>query len=125
MRRAPEALRLVNAGRESGMEPITEVELGRYYGDKDKGNLRIIHNERTLHPFQPYIIEATANQLDYFETVFDLQSGLSTVNQVWYWKELLTMISLVAAFVSIIPLGQLLLNKVPYFQVLVHPLPPA
>ena len=34
MRIAPEALRLINTGREPGARPVAEVEIGRYYGDK-------------------------------------------------------------------------------------------
>lgn len=124
MRTALESLRLVNSGRDPGEGRLEEVEIGTYYGDKEAGTLRIVHNERTLHPFQPYLVEATANQLAYFDEVFSLEGGRSPEDQVWYWKELLTFISLVAAFISIIPLAQLLLEKVPYFRVLVHPLPP-
>jgi len=49
----------------------------------------VVYNERIIHPFQPYDVEATANQLDYWERAFELRSGLSSRNQVWYWKELL------------------------------------
>jgi hypothetical protein len=84
----------------------------------------VIHNERILHPFQPYMPEATANQIEYFEHVFDLDSGLSSYDQVWYWKELLGAISLVAALVALVPLSRILLQA-PYFQRLVRPLPPA
>ena len=124
MRHAPEAIRAVNSGLQAYGKQIDEVELGYYYGDKADRTLRIVHNERILHPFQPYIIEATANQIEYFERVFDLESGLATDDQVWYWKELLGLISLVAALVSVIPMGRLLL-EIPYFKPLVHPLPAA
>jgi hypothetical protein len=123
MRIAPEALRVVNLGRED-LPPLTEVELGRYYGDLQDRTLRVVHNERILHPFQPYMPEATANQIEYFERVFGLDSGLSSRDQVWYWKELLGAISLIAAMVSLIPLSRILLQA-PYFQPLVRPLPPA
>jgi len=122
MRRAPEALRLVNSAGLAG-DPVTEIELGRYYGEVSSRNLRVVYNEKTLHPFQPYSIEATANQIDYFLKVFNHASGLSPRNQVWFWKELCTLISLVAAFVALVPLARLLLTHVRYFQVLVHPLP--
>lgn len=124
MRYAPEALRAVNSGLEPDFAEITEVELGRYYGDMDKRTLRVVYNERILHPFQPYITEATANQIEYFERVFDVNSDISPDNQVWYWKELLGLISLVAALVAVVPMGRLLL-QIPYFKPLVHPLPPA
>ena len=124
MRHAPEALRAVNSGLAASGSGIDEVELGRYYGNKHDRTLRVVHNERILHPFQPYIIEATANQIEYFERVFDLDSGFSHNDQVWYWKELLGLISLIAALVSVVPMGRLLL-EIPYFKPLVHPLPPA
>jgi len=122
MRYAPEALRTVNSGLAPGLAEITEVELGRYYGDMDNRTLRVVYNERVLHPFQPYITEATANQIEYFERVFDINSDISPDNQVWYWKELLGLISLVAALVAVVPMGHLLL-QIPYFKPLVHPLP--
>ncbi len=122
MRRAPEALRLVNSGRAQGAEPVQEVELGQRYGNKAQRTLRVVHNERVLHPFQPYMTEATANQIEYFEHVFDMDSGLSSYNQVWYWKELLSMVSLIAALVALVPLARLLL-LVPVFRPLVHRLP--
>ena len=124
MRYAPEAIRAVNSGIRFHGDSIEEVEIGRYYGDKQDRTLRIVHNERILHPFQPYIIEATANQIEYFERVFDIDSGLSNDDQVWYWKELLGLISLIAALVAVIPLGRLLL-EIAWFKPLVHPLPPA
>ena len=123
MRYAPEALRAVNSGLEPDSDPITEVKLDHYYGDVDKRTLRVVHNERILHPFQPYITEATANQIEYFERVFDIKSNISTEDQVWYWKELLGLISLVAALVAVVPMGRLLL-QIPYFKPLVHPMPP-
>ena len=124
MRKAPEALRTVNSGFGPGEAAIEEVELGRYYGDKDQRTLRVVYNEMVLHPFQPYITEATANQLEYFERVFEIETDISTQNQVWYWKELLGLISLIAALVAVVPMGRLLL-EIPYFKPLVHPVPPA
>ena len=124
MRVAPEALRLVNSGRAAGEATMGKVALGRYYGDVEQRNLRVVFNERVLHPFQPYIVEATANQIDYFEKVFAVDSGLSSRNQIWYWKELLSLITLIAAMVLLIPLGRLLLRN-PAFKPLVQPVPPS
>jgi len=124
MRYAPEAIRTVNSGIAANGEHIDEVEIGRYYGNKQDRTLRVVHNEMILHPFQPYITEATANQIEYFERVFDLKSEISNDDQVWYWKELLGLIALVAALVAVVPMGRLLL-QIPFFKPLVHPLPPA
>jgi len=122
MRVAPESLRLVNIGRDPALTPVSEVELGNYYGDVGERTFRVVYNERVLHPFQPYIVEATANQIEYFEHVFGMDSGLSSRDQVWYWKELFSLVSLVTAMVMLIPLARALL-RVPVFASLVHPVP--
>jgi hypothetical protein len=124
MRRAPEALRLLNSSPALAAAPVSAVELDHYYGDADQRSLRVVHNERLLHPLQPYSIEATANQIEYFEKVFDWKTTLTARDQVWYWKEIGSLAALVAAFIALIPLAQLLLAHVGYFRPLVHPLPP-
>jgi hypothetical protein len=123
MRVAPESLRLVNIGRDPALPPVAKVELGKYYGDVAERSFRVVYNERILHPFQPYIVEATANQIEYFEHVFGIDSGLSSRDQVWYWKELLSLISLITAMVMLVPLARAML-RVPVFASLVHPVPP-
>ena len=123
MRLAPEALRLVNTAFEDEAK-LLEVEIDRYYGDKSNRTLRVVHNERLLHPLQPYSFEATAHQIEFFEKVFDLGSGLTSGDQIWHWKEVLTLISSIAALVALVPLAKILL-EIPSFQVLVQALPEA
>lgn len=127
MRFAPESLRVIASGVGADAAP-TEVEVGRYYGSVDDRTLRIVHNERTIHPIQPYMLEATANQLDFFEHVFDLDwsrdLGISSQDQVWQNKELLTLLSLICAFVMLVPLARLLL-KLPFLHSLVQSMPEA
>ena len=121
MRTAPEALRAVNSGL-PGYKAISEVELGRYYGDEYERTLRVVHNERILHPFQPYMAEAIANQIEFFEKVFDFQGPLDPYDQVWQWRELLGVIALIAALIAVVPAGQLLLQSA-RFRSLVHDIP--
>ena len=122
MRVAPEALRAVNSGLPEG-DAVTEIEMGRYYGDARERTLRVVHNERILHPFQPYMAEAIANQIEYFEKTLDLQSGLDPYDQVWQWREILGVIALIAALVAIVPMGHFLLQAAPFRQ-LVNAVPP-
>lgn len=124
MRQSPEALRLLNSTIPAGDPEYKEVQIGKYYGNAADRTLRVVFNERILHPFQPYSTEATANQIEYFEKVFDIDSELSIYDQIWYWKELFSLIALIAAFVALVPLGRLML-EIPYFQSLAHPLPRA
>ncbi len=123
MRQAPESLRLVNSGLKS-TEKLEEVEIDHYYGDIENRKLRVVHNEPLLHPFQPYSIEATTHQLAFFQKVFELEKSVPANDQIWYWKELLSFVAMVSSFVLLVPLAQLLLTHIPYFNAIVHPLPP-
>ena len=109
MKIAPESLRVVNNILSTDQQ-IEEVDLGKYYGSKENNTLRVIFNEPVLHPFQPYNFEATSNQLDYFEKVFGAPKYIDSVNQIWHWKEIFTLINMVLALVMLIPLTKLLLS---------------
>ena len=109
MQIAPESLRTVNYVLKKD-EKIKIVELGKYYGKVENQTSRVIFNEPVLHPFQPYNFEATSNQLDYFEIVFGAPNKIDTNNQIWHWKELLTLINMVLALVMLIPIAKLFLN---------------
>ena len=109
MKIAPESLRVVNNILSTDQQ-IEEVDLGKYYGSKENNTLRVIFNEPVLHPFQPYNFEATSNQLDYFEKVFGAPKYINSVNQIWHWKEIFTLINMVLALVMLIPLTKLLLS---------------
>ena len=100
---APESLRAVNNALPKENQ-IDKVELGKYYGSKEEKNLRVIFNEKLLHPFQPYNKEATANQINYFEKVFGFPNKIDAYNQIWQFKELFTLINMVVSLLMLIPL---------------------
>ena len=110
MKIAPESIRVVNSGFNNSKNALDEVELGKYYGSLDKRSLRVIHNEELIHPFQPYNNQATSNQIEYFEKVFNIKSSIDSSNQIWQWKELMTLISMITAMVMLLPLSKVLLS---------------
>ena len=120
---APESLRAIN-----NILPkekfLTRVELGKYYGDKANNTLRVIFNEELLHPFQPYNKEATANQINYFEKVFGFPIKIASSNQIWQFKELFTLINMIASLILLIPISRTLL-KLKFFKLIVKPIPDA
>ena len=109
MQIAPESIRAVNNVLPQDRQ-ITKVELGKYYGSKNNNTLRVIFNEPVLHPFQPYNFEATKNQLDYFEVVFGSPNPINSNNQIWHWKEILTLINMILALIMLIPISRFFLN---------------
>ncbi len=123
MKIAPESLRAIN-----NILPkekfLTRVELGKYYGDKANNTLRVIFNEELLHPFQPYNKEATANQINYFEKVFGFPIKIASSNQIWQFKELFTLINMIASLILLIPISRTLL-KLKFFKLIVKPIPDA
>ena len=124
MRTAPEALRFVNSGAKGG-EDISELEIGKFYGDAKSRTLRVVHNEKMLHPFQPYSREEAAHQIAFFQHVFGLDNTRPPQDQTWYWKEVLLLLALASALVSLVPMAQLLLSFVEYFHPLAHRVPAA
>lgn len=110
MRIAPESIRFINQGLLQANPQVSEVELGKYYGSTSDRSLRVVHNEKLIHPFQPYNSLATSNQINFFMKVFDLKKTIKSSNQIWQWKELLTLISMISALLMLIPLTRLLLT---------------
>ena len=109
MKIAPESLRTVNSVLPKDKK-VTEVELGKYYGESSNNTLRVIFNEELLHPFQPYNKEATKNQLDYFDKVFGAPISINSNNQIWQYKELFTLINMIVSLLMLIPIAKLFLS---------------
>ncbi len=109
MKIAPESLRTVNSVLPKDKK-VTEVKLGKYYGEKSNNTLRVIFNEELLHPFQPYNKEATKNQLDYFDKVFGAPISINSNNQIWQYKELFTLINMIVSLLMLIPIAKLFLS---------------
>ncbi len=124
MRRAPEALRLVNSGRAKDEPRLGEIEPGLFYGDVAARNLRVVFNERVIHPLQPYDRESTANQIDFFIRVFGLKDVPPPADQIWFWKDLCGLVALVAALLALVPFARLLL-EIPWFARIARPVPSA
>ena len=121
MKIAPEALRTVNSILDENQK-LDVIELEKFYGEIDKNTARVIYNERLLHPFQPYNNIATANQLIYFDKVFNSDVKLDPYDQIWQWKELFTLLSMITSLIMLIPLTKFLL-KLNFFSELVKEVP--
>ena len=70
--KAPEILRLINHQLADSKNNFNNVEIGKFYGELNKRNKTIIHNEKVLHPLQPYDFTATKNQLNFFQLFLKL-----------------------------------------------------
>lgn len=123
MNNAPESLRLVNSIFPPDKE-IAEVEIGYSYGSVSNRTLRVVHNTKNIHPVLPYDPRHITHMTAFFTTVFGLEPDISSSNQTWVWKELFTFLSLIGAFLFLVPFTSLML-RLPWFNALVHPVPQA
>lgn len=93
---------------------VNYVEEGVYYGSKDNGTLRVIYQPLSTHPLIHFMPEATADVIDFWTYVFDVDTSLSETNQLYFIKECCNLAAMVGLFMLIIPLCDLLLSA-PYF----------
>ena len=121
MKIAPESLRTVNSVLPKDKK-VTEVELGKYYGERSNNTLRVIFNEELLHPFQPYNKVATKNQLDYFDKVFGTPIPINSKDQIWQYKEFFTLINMIVSLLMLIPISKLFLS-LSFFKDIVKDIP--
>jgi hypothetical protein len=108
---APEAIRLINSGLlANDDDPISFVEIDRIYGTPYNNTMRIVHNEKTLHAFQIYDKDSTANIMEFFELAFDQDFAISSLDQTYMIKEVFQGFMLVGGFLFIFAFGGLLLK---------------
>lgn len=121
LRYAPESIAMINSVLDED-EKVSEVEIGKVYGDPADRTMRIAYNEKTLHPIQSYSKVAIEAILEFFEMSFGVEAPIPAGNQTWLWKEIFNGLALLGAFLFLVPFAELLLG-LPMFQSLVHPLP--
>lgn len=121
MSNAVESLRFVNSIFDDGKQ-ISEIQIGKIYGDVNNHTLRVVHNTRNIHPVMPYDREHIANLIEFFTLAFGLSPAIPTTNQIWPWKEFFTLLSLVGGFLFLLPCTRMLL-RLSFFKSLVHPVP--
>ena len=116
---AQEGLWLVNNVNGLNTNNVTEAEMDYVYGSPYNGTMRVLHNEKINHCFQPYHTESIANIIDFFEVANILDSQeITPTNQIWWGKEICNLIALIGAFMFIVPFTWLLL-QIPFFKSLV------
>jgi dienelactone hydrolase len=123
MRTAPEALRLVNSGLPKD-SAVSTVAIGAAYGDPTARTMRVVYNTVNIHPLLPYDPRSIGHMVDFFTTVFGLPTAKPAFSQLWWLKELFTLIALVGGLLFLVPFGALLL-RTPAFSTLAKVVPPA
>ncbi len=78
------------------------VEVGRIYGDIDAGTARWLATPNTTHPGDHISHEAIGDALEWFAMTLDGGRELPRDNQIWFWKEVGTLIAMVGGIVLLL-----------------------
>jgi len=94
------------------------VVAGRIYGSIEEGTARVLHQPPVTHPGNHLSRQAIGHAVDWFQQTLEGGDALPPSRQVWYWKELGTLMALIGMVVLLFPVGAMLLAR-PWFAELV------
>ena len=90
--------------------PITYVEEGVFYGNKEDKTLRVLYQPKTTHPLIHFFPPATQDEIEFFTYVWDIDTSLSSTNQYFLIKEFMNFLAMIGLFVIMVPLAQILMD---------------
>lgn len=97
----------------------TDVVEGQLYGDIEAGTARILHQPSVTHPGAHISHAAIGHAIDWFEQTLDGGTPIESGNQIWFAKEIGTLIAFVGFIMLLLGTFNLLLAT-PYFAPLRH-----
>jgi pimeloyl-ACP methyl ester carboxylesterase len=81
---------------------VTEtIQPGKVYGSVADGTARALYQPATTHPGDHISAAAIGYAIDWFGQTLQGGNGLASSNQIWFWKELMTLLAF-AGFVLIV-----------------------
>ncbi|HWQ46845.1 MAG TPA: alpha/beta fold hydrolase [Longilinea sp.] len=98
------------------------VRVGEVYGSIEDGTARVLYQPAITHPMDHISTEAIGYAVDWFNRTLTGGNGLDASNQIWYWKEIGTLLALIGLILSFFPMGSLLLGSA-FFKPLEEPMP--
>lgn len=101
-----------------------DIQVGKVYGDIAAGTARVLYQPRVVHPGDHISREAIGYAVDWFQQTLKGGVSLPSSNQIWFWKEIGTLLALIGFFVFLVAVGGLLLTA-PFFKNLDEALPAA
>lgn len=98
------------------------IQVGRVYGDMANGTARALFQPNTTHPGDHLSSVAIGYAVDWFGKTLQGGQAIASSNQVWFWKEIMTLVGLVGFVLIVLGAGGLLLGM-KSFASLAKPLP--
>ena len=92
-----------------------DVVPGRIYGSIEEGDARVLYQPPVIHPGDHLSRVAIGHAVDWFQKTLEGGNDLQASNQIWYWRELGTLLALVGMVLLLFPVGAYLL-QIPWFR---------
>ncbi len=89
---------------------LTPIEPGKLYGSVDYGTARVLFVPPVTHPGDHLSTTAIGDAVDWFATTLHGGTPAPSHHQIWYWKELTTLVALVGMIMLVIALGLTMLH---------------
>ncbi|MCJ7532525.1 MAG: alpha/beta hydrolase [Anaerolineales bacterium] len=93
------------------------VEVGKLYGSIEQGTARKLLMPKMEHPMLHWSTEAIGAAVTWMQATLKGGKDIPTSNQIWYWKEIGTLIAMIGMILFLFAIGGYLL-KTNYFKVL-------
>ncbi len=82
----------------------------KIYGSIEEGTARVLYQPKTIHPGDHLSCSAIGYAISWFQKTLGEGETLSPANQIWYWKEMATLVGLIGAILLLFAAGNLLLQ---------------
>jgi pimeloyl-ACP methyl ester carboxylesterase len=113
---APIAKDIVNTSKLKKAFDTTEtVEVGKLYGSIEQGTARKLLMPTMEHPMLHWSTEAIGDAVTWMQATLKGGNAIPPSNQIWYWKEIGTLIAMIGMVLLLFPIGGYLL-KTNYFK---------
>lgn len=82
------------------------VEVGKLYGSIQEGTARKLYQPSMIHPRVHFSTEVIGSAIEWMQTTLKGGKNIPASDQIWYWKEIGTLIALIGMVLLLFPVGQ-------------------
>jgi pimeloyl-ACP methyl ester carboxylesterase len=97
---------------------------GRIYGSIQEGTARVLYTPGITHPMDHISTEAIGYSLDWFQRTLHGGTPKPVADQIWYWKEVGTLVALVGFVLLLLGMSGVLLRLPQFAAMRATPEPP-
>ena len=107
----PLALDVVKSEKLKKVFGVTDpIVPDKVYGSIEDGTARVLYQPKTTHPGDHLSCTAIGYAISWFQKTLGQENTVPAGNQIWYWKEIATLIGLIGAILLLFAAGDLLLK---------------